>query len=239
MRIRTILLGIVGLAFLLGHVPASADPVTYTIYTSETAFLNALTDPQSSVDFESSSPGYISGSEFSGQGFIFHSPLTGSRGQLEIAPPPTSAPLFYPPSTPLFYSSNYLNIGERPWMSGDGTEDSLDISIQGNWKAVGFLIVDSSIPYGSNESITVYDQSGNIIYTRLPSDGHVNYFGIIADVPIGKISISEALNDEDDAGYDNFRLGNQAVHTPEPGTLLLVGSALIGLIGLRKKFQIY
>ena len=235
MRIRIILIGI-GLAFLLGHVPASAAPV---IYTSEMDFASALSGSQSSVDFEGSSLGPIAGNEFSGQGFIFQSPLSGLRGQLEIAPPPTSAPSFYPTTAPLFYSSNYLNIGERPFWSGDGTEDSLDILIQGSWKAVGFLIVDSSIPYWSNESITVYDQSGNIIYTRLQSDGAVNYFGIIADVPIGRISISEAFGDGDDVGYDNFRLGNQeGVHTPEPATLILVGSALIGIIGLRKKFAI-
>jgi hypothetical protein len=220
MRKVNIFLSILVLALLLVNVNASS---ALQIFTNETDFVNALSGPQSLVNFNSSSTGNINGNEFSAQGFIFDSPLNPPLGQLSIVNYSSS--------------SNYLNIDRYPFASGeDGNEDDLDIFIQGSWKALGFRIFDGEIPQ-SNESITVYDQSNNVIYTRLPSDGAVTYFGIIADVPIGKVSINERAYDGDDVGYDDFRLGNQGAPIPEPATMLLIGSGLIGLAGLRRKFK--
>lgn len=44
-------------------------------------------------------------------------------GQLEIAPPA------------FFSSTNNLNIGERPFVCGDGWGDTLDVTIVGNYQA--------------------------------------------------------------------------------------------------------
>lgn len=220
MKKLNIFLCILGLAFLLVLLNSTAS-TAYIIYTNEAAFVAALSGPQSLVDFNSSPIGNINGNEFSAQGFIFDSPLSPPLGQLNIAN--------------YYASSNYLNIDRWPGAPGDdGNEDDLDVFIQGSWKAVGFRILDGSIP-ANGESITVYDTLNSIIYTRTTDP--VSYFGIIADVPIGKISINELRGDVDDVGYDDFRLGNQGAPIPEPATMLLIGSGLIGLAGVRKKFK--
>ncbi|MBI2486546.1 MAG: hypothetical protein HYW01_06240 [Deltaproteobacteria bacterium] len=163
------------------------------IFTDEVSFVSALSGPQSVVDFNSSSTGPISGNEFTAQGFIFDSPLASPLGQLEIAPPS------------FFASSNYLNIDRRPFAPGDdGNEDDLEITIVGNWQAVGFRIIDGDNLSG--ESVTVFDQSGGVIH--MTTSGPTSFFGIITDVPIGRVFVDEAAFDSDDVGYDNFRLGN-------------------------------
>ena len=195
---RIIFLSLSLLVLLFITIPASTK---FVVYTDEESFVSALSGPQSLVNFDDVAPGPVRGNKFSAKGFIFRSPLRSPLGKLEVAPATG------------FYSSQYLSIDRKPFDPGeDGNDDSLNVYIKGNWYAVGFRIVDSMIPI-SGEFIEVYDKKNNIIYTRQSTEGAVAYFGIISDVPIGKICIKENAYDEDDAGYDDFRLGNKVTAT--------------------------
>ena len=183
------------LVLLLLLLEASQSSAVVTVYTDEASFVAALSEAQSLLDFNSESLGPLTGGEFSASGFVFSSPLSGAPGQLEIAPPDFFAP------------SQYLNIGERPFIPGDGNNDTLNVLISGDWSAFGVRFIDGTLPFG-NESITFFDDSNEVIYSRTPVDGETAYLGIVTAQPIRRVSIVEATNDGDDVGYDNFRLGN-------------------------------
>jgi hypothetical protein len=186
-----------------------------TVYTDEASFINALSGAQSLLDFNTTALGPISGSEFSSSGFTFMSPLSGPPGQLEIA----SA------ATP------FLSVGRQPGAPGDdGNNDSIEVGIVGDWRAVGFRFIDGLLP-GGGESITFFGESDSIVYKRSPGDGATGFLGVVADAPIRRVSIIEATSDFDDVGYDNFRLAA----VPEPNTGLLFASGLMAVLRFRRR----
>ena len=196
-------------------------------YSTEAAFL-AATSGGVLLDFNGSPVQPITGNEFAGSGFIFSpDPALGNSpdARMEIAPPA------------FFSSSNYLNIGNRPFVCCDSTNDSLNIQIVGNWRAFSLRFVDSQVP-GPGEFIDVFDQSNNLIlhYTgpanSMPDPGNGyggdSFFGMSADVNIGRVFVREGSFDGDDVGFDDFRLRN-AGQAPEPASLALIAFGLAGL----------
>lgn len=155
--------------------------------------------PRSQVTFDDLPEGPISGTEFTHAGFVFSSPLPPPAGQLEIAP------------ADFFWGSQYLNIGKRPYASGDdGEDDSLLIDILGEWTAAALEFVDTWFPGNATTTVTFYGRSSNVLYSVSAANRNLAFLGIIADEPIQRIDVHEAANDADDVGYDNFWLGNPA-----------------------------
>src|SRR5262249_50187364 len=99
----------------------------------------------------------------------------------------------------------YLNIGRRPFDPGEGDEDSLNISLVGDWRCLGFRVIDGFLPE-EGESVAYYGDEDALLYMRTVDDGPVDYLGVVADSPIRRVSIVELPDDIDDIGYDDFRL---------------------------------
>ena len=188
------------------------------IYTDPTAFQSAIAGGLV-LDFDSvdTSGGRvpIGGSEF--PPFSFSSPLAGDPGKL------WNEPLGF------FYSSNFLSTGERPFDCCDANQDDLAVTITGNWRAFGMETVDNG--GGSPESITFIGDLGVLhVHSEIPS-----FIGIVTDSDfIRQVVIDELADDSDDVGYDNFTVGNP-VPVPEPASLLLFSTGLVGLNALRKR----
>jgi hypothetical protein len=203
---------------------ASRAGAATTVFTDPAAFAAALSGPQTTLNFDSAPLGGITGSEFAAQGFTFSSPAGLA---MEVAPPSS------------FAVSNYLNVGERPFQCcSDNNNDSLDITITGDWSALAFSFIDGAVPGNASESITFYGNSGNVLYTRAPGDSATSFIGIVSDQPIRRALVIEAANDGDDMGYDNFVLGNavlSAVPEPEMYAMFIAGLALLGFAAKRRK----
>lgn len=200
-----------------------------TVYGSPAAF-QAATSGNVLLDFNAAPLGPIIGNEFTANGFVFTAP----GGPLSIGAPD------------FFSSSNYLNVGEVPYHCCDGDFDTIEVQIVGNYQAFAVRFVDSFLPSGAGEYIDVFDQSNNLLlhYTGpyFQMNDPVNnfffdsFFGVVADMNVGRIVIYENANDVDDVGYDDFQLANVRGQVPEPGSMLLFGSGLLALAGvLRRK----
>ena len=210
--------------------PASA----LTIFNDESSFSSAMTTT-GFLDFETflptpTSPITVAGNEtvFTGQGFTFSSLATP-------APPPADPSQLYVEAPGFIPSAigNFLSPGARPFAGGDGDNDSIQVDLTGGVNAFGFQFIDGALnPFGgTTESIQVFGASG-LLYTETTSG--LTYFGILADEAITQIIITEATNDGDDVGYDNFRIGTSeivSIHAPPFGivvslTLLLLSHAV-------------
>lgn len=199
------------LLVLTAAIPQATDAAL--VFTNEASFISALSGTQVLLDFQTAAFGPINGSEFAAQGFIFDSPVNGPAGQLSIV------------------TGAYLNIGRQPFApEDDGNNDSLEVTMIGDWRALGFRFFDGLVP-GNGESVTFYGDNDVILYSRSPLDGAVDYIGIIADSPIRRVSIVEAAGDFDDIGYDNFRLAS----VPEASTVLLGVLGAAGLLLNRRR----
>jgi len=86
----------------------------------------------------------------------------------------------------------------------------------------------------ANVDITVFDPSdvslGNFIVTGVPSSGSGVFWGItVSGDTIGSIDIT--VPSEHFVGIDQVQFGSAAAVTPEPSSLWLLGSGLLGLLG--------
>jgi hypothetical protein len=86
----------------------------------------------------------------------------------------------------------------------------------------------------SGATLTAYDNLNNFIES-VASDSDINtldFFGLIANTPIAKVIVTFNLPAYG-WGLDDLYFGGQV---PIPGAVWLLGSGLLGLVGLRKKF---
>ena len=84
------------------------------------------------------------------------------------------------------------------------------------------------------ERFEIYDSGDNLLASINLPDVVVNFGGFISDVGISKGVVVPILPTNGSIYIDDLTVGSSV---PVPGSILLLGSGLIGLVGFRRKYR--
>jgi len=216
MRLRASFVVSIGLLVLLClMLPGSLLAGSVTVYTNQASF-DAATSGLTNIDFNGiAAPGSyvaygagpltLSGVTFTGNGSMFV-------------------------IDPAYYGFPYTGGG---FLTSDYSNPDIINAALGLVTAVGFDF-GSLFSGGATFDVTLGSQTFIVSTTGSTESGTLGFVGFTSSTPFSSVTLSMP----DSPGYnaiDNFTFGSNVATTPEPSSLLLFATSLLGLVPFRRK----
>ncbi len=208
---------LIALGIGMGSLAARAD----NVYSSQAAWAAALAGSPTTINFEGIAPDL--GNVYVGGGPGANTTVGGVN--FAIGPAGGDNLMFINGDGSQSYLTSSVSVGST---SLTGSPSDLLVTLPSSVTALGF---DFS-SYGAADTATITLSDG-LVQTVLLSDSGLQFFGVTAPGGVTSVDISMAPGTYANIMTD-FSYGSV---TPEPGTILLLGTGLAGLAGLvRRKF---
>ena len=219
---------VLGLLILLCAGPVQAVPVAYTDYTT---FLGDLVMPANVLDFDSLSAGTIINDGDTVGGITFDYPDLASYGVSMMVSDAwdTTSP------------DNFLGTNDGDIFQ-DG--DDFDLSFAAA-SAIGMYFITADEPgvqiLDNDITLTAGGESVGLLASAgqtLPDASYAFFLGII-DVDPSNAFTDASITTHGGGGAFLYNVDDitTSAPVPEPATMLLLGSGLVGLAGLRRKIK--
>jgi len=188
---------------------SASNVIASTVFTDQTAFLNALEGGGTTLNFDALDHGTIVTNQFEGIDF---------QGSAQIYDEENN------PSGGAFHTAPNVLLNTNRY-------EPITFTFNTPVDAVGFFntsIVD-------REQVTLYDTQRIEIFSDILTESSVNFLGYLSDVPIASGEVIGIVPETYGTIFiDTLSYGNETV-VPLPGAFWLLGSGFAGLIGLRRK----
>ncbi len=119
------------------------------------------------------------------------------------------------------------------WLNSWGDPNSIKFNA-GVFEVVSFDIRNLHSGHNFSQNIKFYDQNLNVLQTLTLAPIYDNVFHTIT-VGIDNVSVVQFDHFGSNYAIDNFTYDTGATPVPEPTTMLLFGTGIAGLVGLRRK----
>ena len=203
------------------HLSPGYFPADFTVYTDRSLFQAAL--PSFTIETFETSPliGDLSSGGIQTQAFNYFTVSTVPNAVKVLGAPGGEGSFNTTPG-----GSKYLYLDTDRFSTGS----QATFALKEPTFAFGFDYTGVNAVL-ANFNASVLNNSYNLIAN--PDNSTALFWGIITNLPFSEIILMTST----DSGYgiDQVTLGVTPV--PEPSTLLLLGSGLVGLIGFRRKFK--